>query len=153
MKRVFLTILLFICSNISFSQESDFKSAKEKNENKPELFKKDDRTISIEEGFFNKIFSKESGDTLDLELTPNVNFKGRVIGSVYTENFDIISVSSINLDGVRLLISRKNLVSGQKNYFGFVLSINHKDGLKLEMAKDSGNYQWVKKEMSEIIPD
>lgn len=152
MKRTYLTLTLFLISIFSFSQETDFKSMKEKNENKPELFNNDEKNININNSFFNKVFFSELGDTLDLDLTPNIKINGTVTNALFTNDFDIISISCLNIPGLRLLMSRKHFDT-EEEYFGVTISMNHKDGLKLEKNKETGYYQWVKKEMSEIIPD
>lgn len=152
MKKVYLFLTLLIAATLSFSQSTEFKSAREKNEHKPELFVHDAKFIKINNSFFNKVFSTKLGDTLELELTPNITINGKVIGAVYTDDFDIVSIICLNTPGLRLLMSHKHFDS-EEEYFGFTICTNHKDGLKLERDSATGNYQWVKKEMAEIIPD
>lgn len=153
MKNICLGTLLFLISISSLSQDLNFKSAKEKNANKQELFANEEKKTPIKEDLFDKFFSKELGDTIDIDITPNVSIRGVVINSVFTEDFDIISVSSISIKGVRLLVSRKHFNRGEDVYFGFVLCSNHRDGLKIERDPEIKKYFWIKKEMSEIIPD
>lgn len=147
MKFFFIYFLFITLPIISISQE--FQSAKEKNQNKPLLFNNYSDTVEINPRFFNIITTFNLEDRVNFTVMNEMIFKGKVNILHETTDYRTISIESEERPGLKLIISH----TSEDKYYGIIGSVNHKDVFVLRMDEKNKKYVWVKKEISDMIPD
>lgn len=133
--------------NISFSQE--YESAKDRNKNKPALFINYPDTSEVHPNFFNQISSIELNDKVTIQISQQIIFKGVVNILHETIDYRTVSVESEETPGLRLILSH----TSEDKYYGIIGCINHKDVIVLRFNEDIDKYNWIKKEIADILPD
>lgn len=76
-------------------------------------------------------------------------FKGTVTLLQQTEDYKTISIQSKENPSLRLIISH----TSEDKYHGMIGCVHHKDVLILKQDETTKKYSWIKKEMSDAIPD
>jgi hypothetical protein len=147
MKFFFVYLLFITIPIISISQE--FQSAKEKNKFKPTLFHNYSDTTDTNLGLFEFIETFNLGDEVNLPITPQMNFKGKVNILHQTSDYRTLSIESRETPGLRLIISH----TSEDKYYGIIGCVKHKDVLVLEHNQKNDKYVWIKREIADKIPD
>lgn len=148
MRKFFAIIIaLSLVFNVSYSQE--YESAKEKNKNKPTLFYGHPDSSDVHPNFFNSISSVKLGDNVTLQVTQQFSFKGKVKILHETLDYRTVSIESEETIGLRLILSH----TSDDKYYGIIGCVKHKDVITLRFNQTSNKYQWIKKEIADIIPD
>jgi hypothetical protein len=154
MKRKLLSTVLATCllSLHSFSQEINFRSAKEKETNKKALFSNAAERVSIGTNFIQKVFELPKGKGTTIKFADNLQLVGEVVTNDLQPNLQTITMKCTNYTGALLTISKVTLKDGSVMYTGAILNQQSKDIIMLE--KDAtGNYAWQKKNLSDLIED
>ncbi|MBI1780507.1 MAG: hypothetical protein HYR66_03970 [Sphingobacteriales bacterium] len=154
MKRKLLSTVLAICllHMHSFSQEINFRSAKEKETNKKALFSNAAERVSIGTNFIQKVFELPKGKGATIKFADNLQLAGEVVTNDLQPNLQTITMKCTNYPGALLTISKVTLQDGSVMYSGAILNQQSKDIIMLE--KDAaGNYAWQKKNLSDLIED
>lgn len=154
MKRKLLStaLALSLFSLHSFSQEISFRSAREKNMGKSALFTYVAERVAADPAIMQNLFAAQMGESMTVKFSDNLQLNGRVMMTEQETNFQSITLRCTNFPGALFTLSKVTDADGSINYVGAIISNNHKDMISLE--KDSnGNYAWVKKNLSEILPD
>lgn len=149
MIRLILFITLTFLSLVSFSQDQQFQSRREKDKNKPTLFHNHADTSDVHPNFFNTISSVEIGDKITIQVMQNLIIKGNVNIIEETIEYRKVSVESEETPGLRIILSH-NI---EDEYIGFISCTKHKDMLVLHRDETTSKYMWIKREVGEILPD
>ncbi|RTL58445.1 MAG: hypothetical protein EKK37_08900 [Sphingobacteriales bacterium] len=154
MKRKLLSTALAVCllSLHSFSQEINFRSAKEKEVNKKTLFSSAAERISITTNQIQNLFSLPTGKGTSIRFAGNLQLVGQVVTNEQQPNLQTFTMKCTNYPGALLTISKVTLQDGSVMYTGAILNHQSKDIIMLE-KDDAGNYAWQKKNLSELIQD
>lgn len=148
MNRKILLILFVLLNLTSLSQDNPFKSAKEKNENKPTLFHESPDSVNVNSALFQKIETLNLNDEVNLLILDNFNFKGKVKILHETTDYRSLMIESEEKPGLRFIISHTN----QNEYYAIIGCVDHKDVFVLRKIK-ADKYIWVKRQMADLIPD
>lgn len=146
---VILTTILLLVSSVLYSQDIHYPSAKERNKNKPLLFEKHADSSDVHPNFFNAVASVDLGDLVTIQVMQQMVFKGKVHIAHETENYRTVSIESEETPGLRLILSH----TSDNKYYGIIGCVRHKDVLTLRLNEKTKKYQWIKKEIADVIPD
>lgn len=154
MKRKLLSTALAVCllSLHSFSQEINFRSAKEKEVNKTALFSNAAERVSISNNLIQNLFSLPAGKGTTIRFANNLQLVGHVVTNDQQPNLQTFTMKCTNYPGALLTISKVTLQDGSVIYTGAILNQESKDIIMLE-KDDAGNYAWQKKNLSDLIED
>lgn len=154
MKRKLLSTALAVCllSLHSFSQELNFRSAKEKNEGKQALFSNAAERVSTDVNLIQNLFNLKTGVGTTIKFASNLQLVGHIVSNEQENNLQSITMRCTNFPGALLTLSKVTLEDGTITYTGAILNHQSKDIIMLE-KDDAGNYAWQKKNMSELIED
>lgn len=148
-KITLISTILFLLNSIVFSQEVNFQSAKDRNKNKPVMFNSYADTSDVHSNFFNSISSAKLNDKVVIQITQQQFFKGKVHILHETTDYRSISIESEETPGLRIILTRTN----EDKYYGIIGCVKHKDVIVLKFNEVTNKYIWIKKEMSDLIPD
>jgi hypothetical protein len=137
----------------SFSQTIQFQTAKDRNVNKPQLFTKDTTKSLFNENYIEDILSMSIDGEVEIELTKNTIFKGKVTSIHNHDPTNIMALKSYDIKDLMLIVSKVTIMPGEVIYRALLMSNDHKDILVLEKDDHDGKYYWNKKEASDLIPD
>ena len=154
MKRKLLSTALAVglCTLQSFSQEINFRSAKEKNEGKQTMFTYIAERTTAEVNLMQNLFASKVGESISVKFTDKLQLNGQVTMAEQENNLQSITLRCTNFPGAIFTLSKVTEADGSVVYTGAILSNNHKDIISLE-KNSNGNYAWVKKNLSELLPD
>jgi hypothetical protein len=148
MREIFLLIFFIFINYFSYSQDLNWNSAKEKNVNKPLMFKEFADTIDTHPGLLTIVFNTQLNQKVTLPVMNNMIIKGKVNIFHTTPEYQSISIESEEKPGLRLIIS-KNI---EGKYIGVIGCVKHKD-IFILYEKENNQYYWIKKEYADLIPD
>lgn len=149
MKKSIISILLFLITLSGFSQDIYFPSTKEKNQHKQIIFGDYSDKGEVHPNFFNSLPNIKKNDKVNLTIMDKMVFKGVVKILNETDDYRTLSIDSDEVIGLRLIIAHTK----ENKYYGIIASINHKDMFVLKEDEDQKRYFWIKKELSDLIPD
>jgi hypothetical protein len=154
MKRKLLSTALAIClmSLHAFSQEINFRSAKEKNESKQALFANAAERVSADVNLMQSLFTLQTGKGTTIKFANNLQLVGHIVSNETETNLQTITLRCTNFPGALLTISKVTVEDGTVTYTGAILSHQSKDVIMLE-KDEAGNYAWQKKNLSDLIQD
>lgn len=155
MKKLFFAMLFCNFAFLSYSQDLQFASGREKYDSKPSLFQGIStrfsfKTLLIEDIISNARLQQE----LVVDLTPGYTFNGKVTAiNNDAPGLTTVTIQSITKDGVLLTFSKLVLPDQTISYRGMIQSKNHNDMLMLEQDPVTGLYNWNKKMVSHLLSD
>jgi hypothetical protein len=154
MKTLSIALLFVLAATTTFSQDLHFKSGKEKNQNKPQLFAKESSRFSAGPEFFNQILSGRLQQQLTVRLTSKTTFRGKVTSITHdAPGLETITLKSTETPGLVLSLSRVEIPGEGVVFRGMMMSAGHSDMLMLEKDAVTGQYLWNKKQVAHMIPD
>ncbi len=154
MKKLVFVLLFSTSAFISFSQELQFESGRSKHDAKPQMFPAVSQRSSTISGFTEDVMNFQLKQQVDISVTSGFRFKGTV-SSVTNDapGLTTVTIQSSETKGMVLSVSRLVLPDKTTVYRGIVISTRHSDMLMLEKDPVTGNYNWNKKQVSNMISD
>jgi hypothetical protein len=154
MKRKLLSAALATClfTLHSFSQEISFRSAREKNNDKPSLFTNVAERTAADVNLMQNLFMYKTGQGVTVKFTDNLQLNGRVVMTEQETKLQSVTIRCTNFPNALLTLSKVTLEDGTVQYTGAILNNQHKDVISLE-KESNGNYAWIKKSLSDLLPD
>lgn len=154
MKKLQFVLLLCLSASFTFAQDVQFRSGREKNSNKPQMFAKAPTRISVKPEFFNNILSYKKEQTVTVSLSSTVSFTGKVTAITKdAPGLETIIMQSTDVPGLVFSISKVQIPGEGVQYRGVMMSKEHSDMMMLEKDKITGAYVWNKKSVAQMIPD
>jgi hypothetical protein len=154
MKKLSIALLLCFVSYLSNSQDLHFRSGKEKNQDKPQLFSKEASRFSVRPEFINQMLSGRTQQQVTVQVSPKTTFNGKVTAITHdAPGLETIIMHSSEVPGLVLSISRLEIPGKGTTYSGVMISRDHRDLLMMEKDPVTGQYLWNKKEVSSMILD
>jgi hypothetical protein len=154
MKKLSIALLLCFASYLTYSQDLHFRSGKEKNQDKPQLFSKEASRFSVRPEFFNQMLSSRMQQQVTVQISPKTTFRGRVTDITHdAPGLETVIMKSSDVPGLVLSLSRVEIPGEGTIYRGVMMSPGHKDMLMMEKDAVTGQYLWNKKEIAHMIPD
>ena len=154
MKKLLFAILFCNFAFLSFSQELQFASGREKHDSKPQLFQGVSAKFSYKVSLIDEVISYRLQQDIVIGLTPDLSFTGKV-SSITNDapGLTTITIQSSENGGQVLSFSKLVLPDQSIIYRGLVQSKNHSDMLMLEKDPVTGLYNWNKKQVSHLLSD
>lgn len=154
MKKLLFAILFCISAFLSFSQDIQFTSGREKHEGKPQLFAGTSQRNSTSSAFVEDIINFQLKQQVEISVTSGFKFKGTV-SSVSSDapGLTTVTIQSSETKGLLLSVSRLILADKTVLYRGIITSTKHSDMLMLEQDPVTGLYNWNKKQVSHMLSD
>jgi hypothetical protein len=154
MKKLSIALLFSFATAFAFSQDLHFKSGKEKQQNKPQLFAKEASRFSVRPEFFNQMLSSRVQQQVAITITPKTVFRGTVTAITHdAPGLETIIMKSTETPGLVLSLSRLEIAGEGVTYRGMMMGTGYSDMLMLEKDPATGSYVWNKKEIAHMIPD
>lgn len=155
MKKLLCVLLLSLSVSITYAQEEfTFTSGKDKHDSKPQFFKNLSPKFALKDGFIDNLFRFKKDDQVNITVTDGLVFNGKVITKTVESNgLEIVTVESSQKKGLILSLSRFTKADGTIDYMGLITSREFSDILMLERDAITGYYQWVRKNISQMIAD
>jgi hypothetical protein len=155
MKKLLFVLLSCLSVSIAFSQEEiHFTSGKDKHDDKPQMFANLSPKFSVKPGFFENIIGLKSNEQVTITITDGFVFAGKVISRTTESNgLEIITIESNQKRGLVLSVSKFTKNDSSVDYMGVVTSREFSDMIILEKDTITGNYQWTRKNLSQMIAD
>jgi len=154
MKKLVFVLLFSISASLSFSQELQFESGRQKHDGKGQLFSAVSQKSATTLTFIENVMDFQLKQQVEVDVTPGFKFKGTV-SSITSDapGLTTITIQSSESKGIILSVSR--LIQQDKTtiYRGIVMSSKHSDMLMLEKDPVTGNYNWDKKQVSNLLAD
>jgi hypothetical protein len=154
MKKLLLSLLFIAFTILSFSQELQFESGRQKHDAKPAMFNTVAGRFAPSQDFLTQVMNYRLQEKVDVVITSGLRFKGQV--SAITSDAPgllTITIQSTDRPGLILSISRITLPDQTIAYRGIIISKAHSDLLMMEKDPVTGNYVWNKKQVSLMIAD
>lgn len=146
--RILLILIMVVFSSLR-AESQHFQSRKEKDNNKPLLFQDHPDTSDVHPNFFNVVSSLEISDKVTIQVTQGLTIKGIVKIIEETIEYRKVLVESKEIPSLKIILSH----TIENEYIGFVKCNMHRDMLFLYRDKTTKEYIWIKREVSEILPD
>ncbi|MBY0478097.1 MAG: hypothetical protein K2Q24_10655 [Chitinophagaceae bacterium] len=154
MKTLILAVLFCSSAFISFSQDLQFESGRSKNDSKPKLFAELTEKFALTSTFIDEVMSYQLKQPVEVTVNPKLIFKGRVTAiNNDAPGLTTISIQSSEKQGLILSLSKLVLPDQTVVYRGIILSNSNSDLLMLDRDAATGNYVWIKKQVSQLIAD
>ncbi len=154
MKRLLLLSLFSIPALISFSQEPQFSSGRDKHDAKPSLFQNISQKSAVRQGFIDEVMGYQLNQAVVIEITNGFVFKGTVTAVTSdAPGLTSVIIRSGDVDGLQFSLSRVVLPDQAINYKGLLICKAYNDLLIMEKDPVTGNYNWNKKMLSAILTD
>lgn len=156
MKKI--TLILLMCLSVSAvtmaQDEIHFPSGRDKHDGKPQFFAHLSPKFSVKNGFVNDLLSAKLNDQLNITVTEGFVFNGKVTSKTNEGNgLETITIESQQKKGLLLSVSRYVKPDGSVEYMGVITSREISDIIMMEKDAITGNYQWIKKSVSQMILD
>jgi hypothetical protein len=154
MKTLPFVLLLCLAGYFTSAQDITFRSNREKQLYKPQLFVKEAARLSVRQNFINEMLTLRLNQQVTIQVTPKTNFKGRV-SAIKNEvpGLQTYILQSSEIPGLVLSISKLEKNGEAPVYRGIMISKDHSDMLMLEKDIQTGEYVWNKKQVAHVIPD
>lgn len=154
MKKLLFAILFCNSAFISFSQDIQFTSGREKHGSKPQLFPAIAQRNSAPSVFLDDVMNFRLKQQVEITVTSGFKFKG-IVSSVSSDapGLTTMTIQSSETKGLIFSVSRLILSDKTIVYRGIVTSTKHSDLLMLEQDPVTGLYYWNKKQVSHLLSD
>ncbi len=156
MKKIFFFLLMCLSVSIVTTAQSEinFPSGREKHDRKPQLFAHLSQRFSVKAGFVNDLMNLKINDPLNVVVTEGFAFNGKIISKTSEGNgLETIIAESQHRKGLLLSVSRYTKPDGSIEYSGIITSRDISDIILMEKDAITGNYQWTRKNISQMIVD
>ena len=155
MKKLLFALLLRLSVSVAFAQEEiSFTSGRDKHDGKPQFFANLSQKFALKTGFVENMFSFRKDETVIITVTEGLVFNGKVISKTVESNgLEIVTVESNQRKGLVLSLSKFTRPDGTVDYMGVITSREFSDMIMLEKDMITGNYQWTRKNLSQMIAD
>ena len=154
MKKLLCAILFCNIAFLSFSQELQFTSGREKNDNKPAYFQSVSSRVSLTSSAIEDFFNYQLQQEVAIDVLPGLLFKGKVFSITNdAPGLTSIAIQSIEKNGMVLSFSKLILADQSILYRGMIQSKKYSDMLMLEKDPVTGLYNWNKKLVSHLLSD
>jgi hypothetical protein len=154
MKKFSIVLLALVTATIVKAQEVSFRSNREKQSQKSQLFLKESARFAPRKNFIGEVMSYKLNDQVEVEITPKTIFKGKVTAITNdAPGLHTIIMQSSENPGLVLSLSKLEVKGEGATYRGVMISKNHVDMLMFEKDPTTGEYNWNKKQVSHMIPD
>jgi hypothetical protein len=156
MKKISLFLLMCLSvSAVTMAQEEPtFSSGREKHDSKPQYFAHLSPKFSVKAGFVNELLQAKLNDPINLMVTEGFVVAGKVIAKNYEGNgVETVTVESNQKKGLLLSVSRYTRPDGSVEFSGVIRSQDIRDMILMEKDPITGNYQWTRKNVSQMITD
>lgn len=154
MKKLFFSLVLCACAFISFSQDYQFQSGREKYDSKPQLFQNVAQKFAVKTNLIDDIMNVTAKETVILPVTDGFSFKGTVSSkSTESQGLTTVTIQSSEINDLFFTLSKVVMPDQSVVYRGMIVSKSHSDVLVLDKDPVTGNYNWNKMKLSMLIPD
>lgn len=154
MKKFSLVLMLGFAFTLTNAQEVSFRSNREKQSEKSQLFIKESARTAVRKNFVNDVMSYRLHQTVTVQISPKTSFKGKVTAITNdAPGLETIIMQSTETPGLVLSLSKLNIKGEGTVYRGVMMSKHASDMLMLEKDPATGEYNWNKKQVSHMIPD
>lgn len=156
MKKIsFILLMCLSVSAVTMAQdEIKFPSGREKHDGKPQYFANLSPKFSVKNGFVNELLNAKLNDQLNIVVTECFVFNGKVTSKTNEGNgLETITIESHQKKGLLLSVSRYIKPDGSIEYMGIITSREISDIIMMEKDAITGNYQWTRKNVSQMILD
>ncbi len=155
MKKLFLILgLCFSFGLLNAQMEDRFSSGHLKHDSKPRLFTRLPQKISADQNLLELAINTTEGQAGNFQFAPGNVFNGRVVSKDHDDKGNMtISFESETTKGYLLTISRVVTPDQGIIYRGMIGGQSFADIFLLEKNTLTGNYEWVKKNLSDLITD
>lgn len=155
MKKLLFVLLSSLSVSVAVAQEEiSFSSGRDKHDGKPQFFANLSQKFALQTGFVENMFSLKKDETVNITVTQGFVFNGKVISKTVESNgLEIVTVESNQRKGLVLSLSKFTMPDGTVDYMGVITSREFSDMIMLEKDMITGNYQWIRKNLSRVIAD
>jgi hypothetical protein len=154
MKKFSIVLLALITATTIKAQEVSFRSNREKQSQKSQLFLKESARFSSRKSFVGEVMSYKIDQQVEVEITPKTRFKGKVTAITNdAPGLQTVIMQSSEIPGLVLSLSKLEIKGEGTTYRGIMISKNHNDLLMFEKDQTTGEYVWNKKQVAHTIPD
>lgn len=155
MKKLLFILLSCLSVTIATAQEDfQFTSGRDKHDGKPQMFANLSAKFSVKPGFFETTLGLKTNDQATITVTEGFVFTGKVISRTAENNgLEIVTLESNQRKGLVLSVSKFTRTDGTVDYMGVITSREFSDMIMLEKDIITGNYQWTRKNLSQMIAD
>jgi hypothetical protein len=154
-KILFILLMCLSVSAVTMAQEeTNFPSGREKHDRKPQFFAHLSPKFSIKTGFVNELLNAKLNDQLNLMITEGFVVTGKVISKTNEgSGIETVTIESNQKKGLLLSVSKYTRPDGSIEFSGVITSREISDILLIEKDIVTGNYLWVRKNLSQLIAD
>jgi hypothetical protein len=155
MKKLLFVLLSSLSVSVAVAQEEiSFTSGRDKHDGKPQFFANLSQKFTLKTGFVENMLNFRKDETVIITLTEGFVFNGKVISKTVESNgLEIVTVESNQRKGLVLSLSKFTKPDGTVDYMGVITSREFSDMIMLEKDMITGNYQWTRKNLSQMIAD
>ncbi|MFN5134409.1 MAG: hypothetical protein ACK5DG_03760 [Chitinophagaceae bacterium] len=155
MKKLLFALLLSLSVSAAVAQEEiSFTSGRDKHDGKPQFFANLSQKFALKTGFIENMFSFKKDETVIVTVSEGFVFNGKVISKTVESNgLEVITLESNQRKGLVLSVSKYTRPDGTVDYMGVITSREFSDMIMLEKDIITGNYQWTRKNLSQMIAD
>jgi hypothetical protein len=155
MKKLIFSFLLLLASvTVSFSQDFQFQSGREKHDGKPQMFQSIAQKFAVKSNFIEEVMSVTEKQTVSLSLTEGLSFKGSVLAKQNDQQgLTTVVIQSAEVSDLFLTISKVVMPDQPVLYRAIIMSKSYSDVLVLEKDPVTGTYNWNKIMLSRLLPD
>ena len=154
MKKLVFVLVCSTFSILSYSQELKFESGRQKHDGKPAMFNTVASRFAPSQNFINDVMNYRLNQQVDLVVTNGFRFKGEVTAITSdAPGLTTVTIQSTDRPGLLLSISKTTLPDQTVTYRGIMLSKKHSDMLMMEKDPVTGNYNWNKHQVSNMLAD
>ncbi|HET9057226.1 MAG TPA: hypothetical protein VFN30_10305 [Chitinophagaceae bacterium] len=151
-KLLSLATAIWLFSSYSFSQDINFRSAREKNSDKLSLFSNVAEHTPADINLIKNLFGIKMGHAVIIKFSDDLQLNGQVIMVEQETTLQSITIRCTNFPNALLTISKVVKEDGTIQYTGAIINNRYKDIICLEKVGNE-NYVWTKKNLSDVIPD
>ena len=154
MKKFSIVLMLSFAFTLTYAQEVSFRSNREKQSEKSQMFMKESARFAVRNNFVNEVMAYRLNQQVSVQISPKTNFKGKVTAITNdAPGLQTIIMQSTETPGQVLSLSKLDIKGEGTIYRGVMMSKNASDMLMLEKDPATGEYNWNKKQVSHMIPD
>ncbi len=154
MKKLFIVLLCSTFSSLSYSQEQKFESGRQKHDGKPAMFNTVSSRFATSQNFIADVMNYRLNQHVDVAVTNGFRFKGEVTAITSdAPGLTTVTIQSTDRPGLLLSISKITLPDQTTTYRGIIIGKKNSDMLMMEKDPVTGNYNWNKKQVSNMLAD
>lgn len=153
MKNINLFILVLSLTCFACSATAQYAKVNEPNMTKPKLFQNLPTDIVVSPEKLSDILNYEVGQTVNINLSPELQIQGQVVStaSKYENSIQSIVIAATNYNGARLTLSKLTNAEKQTTYRGRIISFQHGD--LFELTNRNNQYSFIKKNFYDLVSE